>query len=166
MRRKKRKHDSEHTCRALPQSLLHAPKGHDGVLHRPDQTRRYRDQNMKIHKTMLWIRIRSDPKFLPDPEKSSRIRNNKKKNLFHKIHNFYQNAQLKLFLIKKFPKKPKITKSLAYILKNFIYRPNCTNKVRVCRIRNRIRTSFKVGSGVGSETNHSGSTTLVLRRVR
>jgi len=40
-RRKIRKHDSEHTCRALPQSLLHAPRGHDGVLHRPDQTRPY-----------------------------------------------------------------------------------------------------------------------------
>ncbi len=38
-RRKIRKHDSEHTCRALTQSLLHAPRGHDGVLHRPDQTR-------------------------------------------------------------------------------------------------------------------------------
>ncbi len=38
-RRKIRKHDSEHTCRALPQSLLNAPRGHDGVLHRPDQTR-------------------------------------------------------------------------------------------------------------------------------
>jgi hypothetical protein len=36
--KKKRKHDSEHTCRVLPQGLLHAPRGHEGVLHRPDQT--------------------------------------------------------------------------------------------------------------------------------
>ncbi len=39
-KKKKKKYDSEHTCRALPQSLLHVhePRGHDGVLHRPDQT--------------------------------------------------------------------------------------------------------------------------------
>ncbi len=37
-KKKKRKHDSEHTCRALPQSLLHAPRGNDGVLHRQDQS--------------------------------------------------------------------------------------------------------------------------------
>jgi hypothetical protein len=30
-KKKKMKQDSEHTCRALPQSLLHKPRGHDGV---------------------------------------------------------------------------------------------------------------------------------------
>jgi hypothetical protein len=37
-KKEKMKQDSENTSRALPQSLLHAPTRHDGVLHRPDQT--------------------------------------------------------------------------------------------------------------------------------
>ncbi len=37
-RRKKMKRDSEYTWRELPQSLLHVSRGHDGVLHRPDQS--------------------------------------------------------------------------------------------------------------------------------
>jgi hypothetical protein len=70
--------------------------------------------------------------------------------------------------------------TLVYILKNYIYRSNLTNKVRVClkaetsvagsEIGSGVgvgtgsgvgaETSIKVGSGIGSETNHYGSTTL------
>jgi hypothetical protein len=67
-----------------------------------------------------------------------------------------------------------LQKALVSILKNFIYRRNFTNKVRVCcaTLSRRISAlpdpkqesgseiSLIVGSGVGSETNHSGSTTL------
>jgi hypothetical protein len=63
-------------------------------------------------------------------------------------------------------------------LQNFIYCRIVTNSVRVCRATLEAETSvsgsetgsgvgaktpLKVGSGVGSETNHSGSTTLNKR---
>jgi hypothetical protein len=54
-KKKKNKQDSDYTCSALPQSLLHAPRGHGGVLHRPDQTRS--DQSFSTPKKMqssLW----------------------------------------------------------------------------------------------------------------
>jgi hypothetical protein len=38
-KKKKIKQDSENTCRALPQGLLHAPRGYDVVRYYTDYTR-------------------------------------------------------------------------------------------------------------------------------